>query len=242
MSATTDEIIRSLYRKLRQGHSWEDWDTYMKGNCSKRRAQNLLKEMWELSSVARPCDTESHHAAFFDFQELYALYLDHISVLEQQTTHKRVIKIWWDERRIQGALQTVVGISPISPKVARHHSWTHFFPFMLIDPRSTLEISELLKRSDLSVVQIASDLPPRNETPMNPSEAPNDAPHEESHARFCIVLDWQCYYKLSDDCHSPNSITLHQRLCPCCLFDVNDKLGFWRTDPWLIYKRDPSRI
>ena len=45
MSATPEEVVRLLYRKLRQGHSWEDWNHYMKGRCSKRMAQNVIEEL-----------------------------------------------------------------------------------------------------------------------------------------------------------------------------------------------------
>ena len=56
-----------------------------------------------------------------------------------------------------------------------------------------------------------------------------------------VVLDWQCFYKISSGCHAPKSVTLHQGLCPCCSFDVGDKVGGWRGQPWFMYAREDEK-
>jgi hypothetical protein len=228
--ATQAEIVKVLYQKLCRGHSWDDFCFYMKGRVSKRAAQNVLSDLRPPNYELRPMGVASRMAATFLFAEITELMLEYHRTHLVTPTAKLMIKLWWDERRIKGALQTVGGLSPLWPRVPKHNSWIHFLPIFMLGKGSKDAIWDTLE--DCGLHQALREYHNRDVEVAN---------YPASRVSFHVVLDWMCFYELSQDCHSPNSTVMHQRLCPCCIFDVGDKLGGWLRDPFYRHKRLTSR-
>ena len=178
-------------------------------------------------------------AATFLVEEIFELYVEyHVNLLSEGPS---VIytKLWWDERRVKGSLQTVAGISPIWPLVRNHSSWTHLFPFLLAHPNcvETLPalfqqsgLFELLEKAEFTTWQI----PHRDESCVPGRMV-------EAKVKFFVVLDWMCFYTLNQACCPPSSNNILQNVCPCCGFNVGDKIGGWRKSPWAWYPRDAAK-
>ena len=148
-----------------------------------------------------------------------------------------MVKLWWDERVIAGSLQTVAGLSPIWPPVPNHNSWIHFIPFLLRDQKCASTVYEVMILSGLfEVFKEIKDT--RYEIP---DERPTPRRFDATKVEMFIVADWMCFYGISTDCDAPSSNDILQKLCPCCNFNVGDKIGGWRRNPWFWYQRVASR-
>jgi hypothetical protein len=238
MDPFTAEVVAKVYLKILRGMSWEDFSAHHKGRISKRAALNVLKSLTPANYDLRPRASSCGMAASISSSEILDLFLDYYAQRLKKAPEELYVKLWWDERVIHGSLQTVGGLSPVWPRIATHNSWKHFIPIFLIGTGCLLPTFELFRLSGIN--DVMTDLL-QSRYDLRHHFADSDCREVATKVIIVMVVDWMCYYKISSDCHGPSSVSGALKLCPCCEFDVMDKIGAWRNNPWYWWTRSATR-